>query len=76
MLPHAAIRLKQGFGRLIRSRSDHGAVLILDGRIVRKSYGRYLLDSLPPAPLVVGPWRDVHAALGDFYGAQGMRRAG
>ncbi|HEX8695984.1 MAG TPA: helicase C-terminal domain-containing protein [Longimicrobium sp.] len=77
MLPHAAIRLKQGFGRLIRSRDDHGAVLILDGRIVRKSYGRYFLDSLPPAPLVKGPWRVVKDAMLRFYGEwSGQRAAG
>jgi ATP-dependent DNA helicase DinG len=76
MLPHAAIRLKQGFGRLIRSRTDHGAVLILDGRIAKKSYGKYLVASLPPAPLAMGPWRDVHTALLDFYGAREARRAG
>jgi len=46
-LPEAVIKLKQGFGRLIRSRSDTGKVVILDPRIVTKSYGRVLLDSLP-----------------------------
>ncbi|HET7273537.1 MAG TPA: ATP-dependent DNA helicase, partial [Longimicrobiaceae bacterium] len=71
MLPHAAIRLKQGFGRLIRSRTDHGAVMILDGRIARKSYGRYLLDSLPPAPRVVAPWQAVKGELQRFYGLSG-----
>ena len=45
MLPHAALRLKQGFGRLVRSRTDRGAVLILDDRIVTKRYGRYLRGS-------------------------------
>jgi ATP-dependent DNA helicase DinG len=75
MLPHAAIRLKQGFGRLIRSRDDHGVVLVLDGRIVRKSYGRYLLDSLPPAPLVRGPWATVKDAMLRFYGDRLERRA-
>ena len=54
MLPHAALRLKQGFGRLIRSRSDRGAVLLLDDRIVAKRYGRYLRDSLPDAPFIKG----------------------
>ncbi|HEX5869034.1 MAG TPA: helicase C-terminal domain-containing protein [Longimicrobium sp.] len=68
MLPHAAIRMKQGFGRLIRSREDHGVVLVLDGRIVRKSYGRYFTDSLPPAPLVKGPWRVVKDAIMRHYG--------
>jgi ATP-dependent DNA helicase DinG len=77
MLPHAAIRLKQGFGRLVRSRMDRGAILILDARIVQKSYGRYLIDSLPPAPLVTGPWRETKRALEDFYsGLPGERTAG
>jgi ATP-dependent DNA helicase DinG len=67
MLPLAAIRLKQGFGRLIRTRDDYGAVLVLDGRIARKSYGRYLLESLPPAPVVAAPWRECHDALSAFY---------
>ncbi|HXI58871.1 MAG TPA: helicase C-terminal domain-containing protein [Polyangia bacterium] len=47
-LPRAALALKQGFGRLIRSRSDAGIVAILDGRIARRPYGATLLGSLPP----------------------------
>ncbi len=50
-MPAAALSLKQGFGRLIRSRSDTGIVAILDSRIANKRYGSYFLDSLPPAPL-------------------------
>jgi ATP-dependent DNA helicase DinG len=46
-LPTAVMRLRQGFGRLMRRSSDHGAVLILDSRIVKKSYGTLFLDSLP-----------------------------
>ena len=46
-IPRAALSLKQGFGRLIRSRRDRGVVAILDGRITRKSYGATLLASLP-----------------------------
>jgi ATP-dependent DNA helicase DinG len=68
MLPHAALRLKQGFGRLIRSTSDRGAVVLLDGRILEKSYGRYFLDSLPPAPVRTGPWSELSHGLGLFYG--------
>jgi ATP-dependent DNA helicase DinG len=75
MLPHAAIRLKQGFGRLIRSRSDSGAVLILDARVAKKSYGRYLVSSLPPAPIRVAPWREIHRALIEFYGLSEQRSA-
>jgi len=47
-LPEAALALKQGVGRLIRSESDHGAVVICDRRIVDRSYGRVLLAALPP----------------------------
>ena len=46
-VPEAAIRFRQGFGRLIRSQSDHGAVLILDTRVVTERFGRAFLGSLP-----------------------------
>ena len=46
-VPQAVLRLKQGFGRLIRTRRDRGAVVILDDRIVSSSYGSQFLDSLP-----------------------------
>jgi len=46
-LPRAALALKQGFGRLIRSRADSGIVAILDGRLARRHYGATLLASLP-----------------------------
>jgi ATP-dependent DNA helicase DinG len=46
-LPQAALALKQGFGRLIRRRDDRGFVSILDPRIVMRTYGRVLLESLP-----------------------------
>ncbi|EYF00832.1 ATP-dependent DNA helicase [Chondromyces apiculatus] len=49
-VPQAAITLKQGFGRLIRTRTDRGVVAILDRRVRTRGYGRVLLDSLPPAP--------------------------
>jgi ATP-dependent DNA helicase DinG len=67
MLPHAALRLKQGFGRLVRSQGDRGAVVLLDDRIVTRRYGRYLLESLPDAPLVKGAWVDVRRRLAAFY---------
>lgn len=59
MLPHAALRLKQGFGRLIRSGTDRGVVVIADPRIVTKAYGRGLLDGLPGARRKIGPWSEV-----------------
>lgn len=50
-LPEAALSLRQGVGRLIRSRKDKGRVLILDPRIVTRSYGKVLLESLPKCPI-------------------------
>ncbi len=46
-LPRAALKLKQGFGRLIRTRTDTGMVAILDPRVLTKPYGRVLLEALP-----------------------------
>lgn len=51
-LPEAVIKLRQGFGRLIRSRRDRGMVVILDPRIVTKRYGRTFLNSLPPCKVI------------------------
>ena len=46
-VPSAALSLKQGFGRLIRSLHDRGLLCLLDNRILKKQYGRVFLDSLP-----------------------------
>jgi ATP-dependent DNA helicase DinG len=46
-IPQAAIALKQGFGRLIRSRNDRGVLAILDNRITKQRYGQVFFDSLP-----------------------------
>ena len=46
-VPQAILKLKQGFGRLIRSKTDKGIVVILDSRITSKRYGQLFLDALP-----------------------------
>lgn len=51
-VPEAAIKLKQGFGRLIRTRTDTGIVVILDPRVKTKRYGQLFLDSLPDCQIV------------------------
>ena len=51
-LPEAILRLKQGFGRLIRTQTDQGIVVILDSRIRTRSYGKLFLDSLPSCDIV------------------------
>ena len=47
-VPQAALALKQGFGRLIRSASDRGALVLLDNRITKLPYGKVFFESLPP----------------------------
>ena len=51
-VPMAALALRQGFGRLIRTRTDRGLVAVLDPRLVTRSYGRAFLSTLPPCPLL------------------------
>lgn len=51
-VPSAIIKLKQGFGRLVRTQADRGVVAILDSRIHGKGYGKQILRALPPATLV------------------------
>jgi ATP-dependent DNA helicase DinG len=46
-IPQAALALKQGFGRLIRSRSDRGVLVLLDNRVTKQRYGQVFFDSLP-----------------------------
>jgi ATP-dependent DNA helicase DinG len=52
-VPEAVIKLKQGFGRLIRTKTDRGIVVILDPRVLTKPYGRTFLNSLPECPRLV-----------------------
>lgn len=66
-LPHAVLRLRQGYGRLLRSTTDRGAVVLLDRRIHERTYGRVILHALPPARRVVGPWRRISEALRAFF---------
>lgn len=53
-LPEAVLRLKQGFGRLIRRQTDRGAVILLDNRVANKAYGRHFIDALPKAACFTG----------------------
>ena len=49
-LPQAVIALKQGVGRLIRTETDRGVLVLCDPRLIGKAYGKLFLDSLPPFP--------------------------
>jgi len=52
-LPEAILKLRQGVGRLIRTKSDHGIIVILDNRIVTKPYGRAFMQALPKCPVEI-----------------------
>jgi len=53
------LRFKQGFGRLIRRRTDRGVVVILDARLQAKGYGAAFLKSLPGGTVKLGPARNL-----------------
>lgn len=66
-LPGAVLKLRQGFGRLVRSTSDRGVVMILDRRVHEAWYGRVFLSALPPATRAVGPSRAVLERVRAFF---------
>lgn len=70
-LPEAVLRLKQGFGRLVRGHGDRGAVVICDPRILEKSYGDSFVRALPRATFNYDPVDEVGAAVSAFLGSQG-----
>ncbi len=55
MVPEAVLRFLQGFGRLIRTRTDRGVVAMLDGRLVSRRYGARFINSLPGPTVRIGP---------------------
>lgn len=77
-VPLAVIKFRQGFGRLIRRRSDRGAVAVLDSRILSQRYGRIFLKSLPPLRRVVGSGEAILGEVRSFFhtteGGLGERR--
>lgn len=70
-VPLAVIKFRQGFGRLIRRRSDRGSVVVLDSRLLKKAYGKTFLESLPHVRLLTGPRREVFAGLRRFHERNG-----
>ncbi len=65
-VPDAAIKLKQGFGRLMRKSSDFGAIILLDNRIIKKQYGTLFLQTLPlHTPLILSQ-HDLLGKVSDF----------
>ena len=67
-LPQAALRLRQGFGRLIRTRTDRGAVVLLDRRALLRDYGAQLLGALPDARVRRVPMTEIATTVAQFVG--------
>lgn len=65
-LPAAVLRFKQGFGRLIRTTTDRGAVVVLDSRVARRNYGRSFIAALPRCTAFSGGVDGICARLGEW----------
>ena len=73
LLPHAALKLKQGFGRLIRSRQDMGVVVLLDSRVVTKRYGPLAAGrACRGRSGSSGRWAQVRTKCEDFFARHGI----
>lgn len=66
-LPEAVVKFKQGYGRLMRKKSDRGCILCLDKRISSKGYGKVFLRSLPQSPTCFEPTPKVIEEMARFY---------
>lgn len=67
MLPNALLRLRQGFGRLIRSKTDRGVVLIMDSRVSKKKYGIYFKQILPGRCIELKDEQHLISEIGKFF---------
>lgn len=66
-VPHAIVKFKQGFGRLIRHKWDRGCIVCLDTRLVTKGYGKLFLNSLPPCEKAFMNGEHLWPKIADFY---------
>ena len=74
-IPRAVVKFKQGFGRLIRRKDDRGCVICLDGRLLKKSYGRVFLKSLPKCKEVFEPLDVLCTEMKSFYKEKIQKKA-
>ena len=73
-VPQAVLRFKQGFGRLIRRKTDRGAMVVLDGRIHSKPYGQAFLRSLPTCSVHRVPARQMPALVTQWLADETLDR--
>jgi ATP-dependent DNA helicase DinG len=69
-LPEAVMKFKQGFGRLMRRSSDRGVVAVLDGRVIKKRYGSFFLNSLPETKTSFSEFKGILRETEDFLYTQ------
>ncbi len=67
-IPQAVVRMRQGFGRLIRTTTDRGVVVVLDSRLINRRYGQVFFDSLPPATRRVCGAREIVPIVEAWWG--------
>jgi len=67
ILPNALLRLRQGFGRLIRSKTDTGVVIIIDPRVTTKRYGHFFQEVLPASSIIMDDPLQMQSAISDFF---------
>ena len=68
VIPQAVVRMRQGFGRLIRTTTDRGVVVVLDSRLINRRYGQVFFDSLPPATRRVCGAREIVPIVEAWWG--------
>ena len=66
-LPEAVIKFRQGFGRLVRTKSDRGVVVVTDPRLVTKNYGATFRRSIPASVHTITGLDDLLARVADFF---------
>lgn len=66
-VPHAIVKFKQGFGRLIRNKKDRGCIVCLDPRLINKPYGSWFINSLPNCNRMAGSMEAILKKMEDFY---------
>lgn len=66
-LPEAVIKFRQGFGRLIRKKTDSGCVVVLDPRLSGKEYGKYFIKSVPPTLFTAANHNELTVAIKQFF---------
>jgi ATP-dependent DNA helicase DinG len=67
ILPNALLRLRQGFGRLIRSKTDTGVVIIIDPRVTTKRYGHFFQEVLPASCIIMDDPLQMQSSISDFF---------